>query len=198
LARSLKSWAWLVPLAFAAALAGIGWSTYRAVEADIKRGLADELTTLLDADVAALRMWVQQHQRIAESQASEPRLRRAALELARISRRADDPLAELQAAPQGAELRPILEPALTAHAYTGYWVMLIHGRILAAADPSHVGGMPPKTHDDLMDRLLEGKSAIRPPRRIEGVDDGGGIILVAAPILDDAGKPAAALLFGSG
>ena len=51
---------WLIPVVFAAALGAAGWFNLRTLEAAMRADVAEELKTLLAADVAALDIWAEE------------------------------------------------------------------------------------------------------------------------------------------
>src|SRR5262249_15306801 len=66
-------WAW--PILAAVVLAAVGWWVHRSVEQAMREKLAGDLTTILNADVEALRVWTKDQQAIAQSLARLPALR---------------------------------------------------------------------------------------------------------------------------
>src|SRR5262249_49468394 len=55
--RFVRRQFWVWPLVAAALLGGAGWWVGRSVESAMRRQRINELTTILNADVAALRIW---------------------------------------------------------------------------------------------------------------------------------------------
>src|SRR5262245_256793 len=55
--RFLRRQLWLWPVIGAVILAGVGWWVDRSVQQSMREDLTDDLTTILNADVAALKIW---------------------------------------------------------------------------------------------------------------------------------------------
>src|SRR5262245_23064029 len=68
---------WLIPLVVAVVLALLGWGVFHIVRDAMRTRLAEELTTIRDADVTALRLWLKLQQAEAESLAKTPLVRQA-------------------------------------------------------------------------------------------------------------------------
>ena len=72
---------WLWPILGALVLGGIGWWVHWSVEAAMRERLVGELTTVLQADVEALRVWRKDQETIARRLAHSPGLRPAVKQL---------------------------------------------------------------------------------------------------------------------
>ena len=65
---------WAIPLLFTLVVGAVGWSSYRALEANHKVQLAENLQTILNADVTALRVWVGMHAAVVADLAEDSRV----------------------------------------------------------------------------------------------------------------------------
>ena len=72
----LRRHLWLWPLLAAVMLGAAFFWIRTSVETAAKRELAKSLTTILDADVAALNIWMKNHRREAVNLAGDPRVRK--------------------------------------------------------------------------------------------------------------------------
>ncbi len=72
---------WLVPLIMAALVAGVGFWAHRQVRHSVEQELRQDLQSTLEANVAALEIWMVNQKRVALALAEEPRLKTVALEL---------------------------------------------------------------------------------------------------------------------
>ena len=72
---------WVLPLLLALLVGGVGWWADRELRRALQEELRDDLQSALDADVTALRIWMENQKRIATSLADEPRLKSVALKL---------------------------------------------------------------------------------------------------------------------
>src|SRR5206468_2380825 len=73
--RFLRRQVWAWPIIAAVLLGGAGWWVYTAVEGAMRQQRVSELTTILGADVAALRVWMQDQESTAELIARDDQLR---------------------------------------------------------------------------------------------------------------------------
>ena len=87
-ARSLRRQLWLWPLVAAAVLAAVGWLLYHTVERSMQEKLADELQAILDADLAALEIWLDVQRDNAAATAGDAELTAPLAELAALAARA--------------------------------------------------------------------------------------------------------------
>src|ERR1700730_2882319 len=78
---------WIRPLIGAAVLAGIAWWVNRAVEGGMREHVAAALTTIRDADVTALRIWMKEQEANAQVLAMSERVRPAVSELIALGER---------------------------------------------------------------------------------------------------------------
>jgi hypothetical protein len=77
---SLRPWLWWMP-AVAILIAGIGWTTHRFVKRTLEADLRDEVLTVLNANVAALDIWLDTQSRLAAVMAADPSVRDPILSL---------------------------------------------------------------------------------------------------------------------
>src|SRR5262245_39536355 len=78
---------WVWPIIVALLLGAVGWWVHESVEEAMREKLAGDLTTILNADVEALRVWTKDQKAIAQSLAGLPALRRATQQLLAIADR---------------------------------------------------------------------------------------------------------------
>ncbi|HEX5218657.1 MAG TPA: serine/threonine protein kinase [Verrucomicrobiae bacterium] len=72
---------WLVPLLLAVLVGGVGWWADRELRRAVQQELRDDLESILDANVTALEIWMENQKRLAASLADEPGLKAGALRL---------------------------------------------------------------------------------------------------------------------
>ncbi len=78
-----------IPLLAAALVAVAGWWSHRVLRRTLETKLSDELGTVLNANVAALEIWLSTQTRLAGVLAGDPQVRQLTLELARARPRGD-------------------------------------------------------------------------------------------------------------
>jgi eukaryotic-like serine/threonine-protein kinase len=192
-------WAW--PLIAAVILGTAGLLVHRSVERAMRGQREAELTTIRDADVEALRVWMVEQGRNAEQLAGDERLQPPLQELLALP--ADGPEAEraLLHAKAQADLRARLGPRLKALGYIGFFVVSPAGVVIAAEQDSPVGKALGGYRKDFFDHVLTaGPSVSKPYRTTLLLKDEKGefranlpTMFAAAPLTDPAGKPLAAL-----
>ena len=74
-------WFWLVPLLVAVLVGLVGWWADQKVSQAIQKSLKAELQSSLNANVAALEIWIRNQERMAEEIADEPQVRKASFDL---------------------------------------------------------------------------------------------------------------------
>jgi len=192
-------WAW--PLIAAAILGGAGFLVHRSVEAAMRRQREAELTTILNADVEALRVWMVEQGRNAALVADDETLFPPIKELLALpAGGADGERVLLQARAQS-DLRARLGPRLKALGYTGYFVVSPAGVVIASEQDPPVGKPLGGYRQEFFDRVLKTGPSVSKPYRTPLLlrDDKGEFrvnlptMFTAAPLKDEAGKPLAAL-----
>jgi eukaryotic-like serine/threonine-protein kinase len=192
-------WAW--PLIAAVILGLSGLLVHRAVERAMRDQREAELTTIRDADVEALRVWMIEQGRNAEQMADDERLQAPLREL--LTMPVGGPEAEralIQSKAQAA-IRDRLGPRLKAMGYVGFFVVSPAGVVLAAEQDAPVskplGGYRQEFFDGV---LAHGPSVSKPYRTPLLLKDANGeyranlpTMFAAAALKDEAGKPVAAL-----
>src|SRR6478672_717068 len=114
-------WAW--PLIAAVILGTAGLLVHRSVERAMRDQREAELTTIRDADVAALRVWMTEQARNAEQLAEDEKLQAPIRELLTLSTNGPEAERPLVQSKVQADLRSRLGPRLKAFGYTGFFVV---------------------------------------------------------------------------
>jgi hypothetical protein len=191
---------WIWPLLAAVLLAGVGYAIRSSVESAMQDSLAEQLKTLLEADVAALRIWMKSQETNAQNVAGDHDVQIAVREIVELAASGDESASALLLSPQLAKLRDELQPWLDADEYLDFVVVDPQGRTLGAMRDELVSKQQPPTHKPFFDTVLAGRATVSPPvASIILIPDSDGQMRVgvptmfaAAPVLDE-GKPIAAL-----
>jgi hypothetical protein len=193
---------WLWPLLAAAMLWAAFFWIRSSVEEAARAELAKSLTTIRNADVAALNIWMTNHKQEAGNLAGDTRVRKLAAELARDAAHvtADDVAPLLQAESQ-AELRPLLRTLAAERQYAGFALLEKGGTVLSSDRQELIGThAPPKFMHLLEKTLAAGPTVSHPfPSSVQLRDESrelrSGIptMFAAAPVLDPTGDPVGAL-----
>jgi serine/threonine protein kinase len=196
----LRKQLWVWPVLALVVLSVLGTWLRSTIEGSLKTTLKGQLQALLDADVTALRIWMQSQEATARAAARAQAVRRSVQELLAVaqSNAADRTLLQ---APQAVQLRDNLKHWLDAYDYVGFIVVDRRGRIIASAQDELVGKPVPKEGTGFVDTVLGGKATVtRPFRSISMLPDESGQLVVglptmfaAAPVVDDADQPVAVL-----
>lgn len=195
---------WGLPALGTLVVLGVGWWTYRAVEASAKEALVQELQGLRDAVATAVRIWLRQQETFADVLANQPSLQADAKALLELHAKGLGAAGLRQAESQN-RLRGCLAPALSARKYARFRLMAPDGTVLSSSLPELVGQtMPIVPQPDLLQRLNAGQAVVSRPFRDRFVIDDPkkgkesreepGMI-VAAPLREADGKPYAYLSF---
>lgn len=120
----LRRHVWVWPVIAALILGGVSWWVHRSVEETMREEMAGQLTTILNADVEALRIWSKDQEAIARALARIPGLQKPVKTLLAT---ADSP--EPRAL---GELRTLLNPLLANFRYTNFVVVSPDMQIVAS------------------------------------------------------------------
>jgi hypothetical protein len=194
---ALRRQLWIWPVLAALLLGGLGWWVHHSVESTMRAELAGQLTTILNADVEALHAWTADQAAMTRSVAQLPTLRPAARKLL------DAPPGSPAAATAVAECRSLVGPYLGIFGYTHSFLVLPDMRIVAVNGDE----LPKTVLADYPQKFAQkvfhtGAAVSKPFRSIALLPDADGqlktgvpTMFVAAPILDESGKPLALLAF---
>ena len=201
--RLVRTRAWTWPLILAAVLGTTGLFVRNAVERTLKDKMQSELQTLLDADVTALHIWLKGQRNIADAAANTRNLRRAVVDLVNFVE-AQHSASEIASSEQADELREILTPIVDQHAFQGYGIITVDGRIALAAQDFLIGEPVPETERPFAEQALEtDQSLVTPPRASAvPIKDASGqfqtglpTMYIMAPVRSETGVPVAVLVF---
>ncbi len=157
---------WVRPLIAAAVLATFAFLLRGVLEQELRDELSSRMSTLLDAEVESLRLWVRSREKSALSVAVDPTVVEQTKRL--VAKAAANPnltQLELLQAEELVELRRELEPLAEAEGYSGWMVVSPTGRVLASARNELVGVESTKEDMPYVERVLKGVSTVSPPRK---------------------------------
>jgi len=159
----LRKQLWIWPVLAAVLLLSIGLWVRGAIEESQKADLTDDLTSILNADVEALDIWMKAQRSNATSAADDVMIGKLARELVTLASRAETTPAELVQAPTQAELRRALKPWLEAHGYSGFFVADKTQKIVASSYDDLIGKEAIESFAGFVERALEGRSTVSHP-----------------------------------
>jgi hypothetical protein len=192
---------WLWPILAALVLGAIGWWVYHAVERSMKEHLADQLSAIRDADVAALRVWLKMHEENVEQIAAQPEVLKLTEELLAVPIDNDNPTTALLQSPAQAQIRQQLKPTLKMLGYQDYFVVNPAGRVVACKDVAALGQVVSEYRQAFYKKVLHCgstvsvpyQSSLRLPDEQGNRKSGLPTMLAAGRITDEKGKHIAVL-----
>jgi len=170
------------------------------IEDAIQEQTAAELTTVLRADVEALKLWMRIQEENAAVIAGDPVIRKLVLELLDYARTTGGKPAQLDAAPQQMSLAAELKPWVDRQSYTGFVVFDLDGLIIATDEDLLLGRNAIMSDQRrFLEKALAGEPTVSHPfpSRImlpgpDGVPIAGvPVMFVAAPVIGANDKPEA-------
>ncbi len=199
--RFLRRQLWVWPIIGAVLLVLIFWWVNRSVEAAMQESLEGDLTTLLAADVAGLKIWF--HEQIVNTTALAhfPAVAQAVQKVVALAEKPGSTKTELLNNPALAELRAAVEPAMKLYSYQDFLVVTPDGRIAGSRQDHLIGDEVPPRGKAIFAGVLRGEPVMtRPFRSMFSLKDDKGqlhssvpTILVAVPVKDANGKVFAVL-----
>jgi hypothetical protein len=197
----LRRQLWIWPAIAAVLLAGVGWLVHRSVENAMRKNLAGGLTTILNADVEALRLWTKDQTAIAQALARAPGLQAAFRELLAIAERPDVTPAALLQSRALADIRTRLAPFLQNFGYSDFFVVSPSMRVAGASHDAPIHNVLEGYRAEFFKKVLnDGASVSKPfrsPLLLPGPNGepkaGLPTMFAAAVIPGEDGKPLALL-----
>jgi len=199
--KVLRRRRWALSILVALILGAIGWRVYESVEAAMHDRMAAELTTIRDADVEALRVWMRNQEEKAQVLAQSEVVRAAARDLAMLADAVDSPELVLQRTKPLALLRSFLLPRLELFGYGDFLRVSPSNRVAAANDVVAIGKPLGSNQREFFQNVLRGRPRVSLPFRSVLLlpDEKGELktglptMLTAAPVRDEGGNPVAVL-----
>ena len=200
--RLHKAWRlWFVPLLIPLLVAPFGWLLYRTVENGLTTQVENQLQTVLQADVAGLRLWMQDMMTGAELIAAQDVVRLPAGELVATAAEPGSTRQSLLRADAARRLTEAITPLVKSTSTEGWAVVDDRGTVVASDNPALVGRTGLAESSDFVERALGGETVISHPFQStvplpdEDGDESGHqpTMFVATPLRDSGGEVVAAL-----
>jgi serine/threonine protein kinase len=192
-------WTW--PLIAAALFGAAAWWVANSVETAMREQREDSLKTVLEADITALREWMEHKRSAAEIVAANERLRPMVEELSELTREPAELRSRLLRAESQAAIRSnLLEPQKQGR-FVGFLLVSREGLVLAADDDAAVGAVLSAYSRAFFASMIDEQGAVSKPflSPLPLSDDEGTLqanlpcMYAAAPLRDAGGEPIAAL-----
>lgn len=199
--RLLRRQIWIWPLLAAAVLGGIGWWVSWSVESAMRQQRINELTTVLNADVTALRQWMDNQLATAQLLAADEMLRPLVQELLDVADGTPAARSHLMQTGAQAAIRVRLAERLRSGKFTGFLLVSPAGTVVATEEDAPLGAQLSGYRRDFFAGVTNGQSAMSKPflSPLLLADEQGQLqanqpcMYVAAPIRDEGGRAIAAL-----
>lgn len=194
--RWLRMHPYLVPLAFAIVLGIVGRSAYHAVEVTSRQQLATRLATILDANLAALDVWLASQRAVGQDLAADRELIAATERL--VARYREAGPAGLESDPSRAEIDAIVNGVVARHDYLG-WRLFDTERVCLASSDRRVLGRVGLDERNENARIQRGETLITPPLSIaseELVSARLGVMAILTPVYAADGRLLGSLALG--
>lgn len=158
----------LISVVLIGLLAGIAMGTSHAVWESIVKVYSANLKTILDADIAALKIWIKNEIKYAQAQVRTPLLRREVRKLVDIHRQYPGDSKKLQQSESLHILRRWALPEDPEQDYLGFFVASVDGTIIAnAEDGSYIGLSVTEKAKKQLEPVFAGDSALEKPQLLE-------------------------------
>jgi hypothetical protein len=154
---------WLVPLVVVVIVAIVGFFTQAAVEKAIKNDLAGELQVILEADVAALQIWLEAQKKAVEAIIAEPEVTADIENLIALTREIGVYAVALRVSQPLRSLRATLGPHCRVHGYTDFLVIEPGGTNLGALQNEPIGQKTVVGRSNFLSQALAGNTVVSKP-----------------------------------
>jgi hypothetical protein len=170
----LRSQIWVWPIIAAVILAVAGFWIRSVVEISVKETMAENLQTILAADVAALELWYESQVANVGAVASDRDVRSFVERLTTKAAEEDVDTALLAQSPHQKAIQVELESWIEAHGYAGFAVVNQDGRVVSADKQNMIGRDDLPIPEGLIEKVFAGQVVVTPPFksavRLEDVD----------------------------
>ena len=186
--KALWQRSWFVPIVIAVVVGGVGWWAQSTVEGAVKRQVGENLATLLDAEVAALTLWLDIEKAEAEKRALDPDIRGRIVDVLRLAADPDGGVETILASSELSAFRTAVEASSLRMTVDGYGVVDRSGRIVAAQIDAAIGRQVGASAAEWFGRILAGETAIFGPVEYPVAEEGRDSLVlrpamfVAAPV----------------
>ncbi len=192
---------WVWPIIALVLMTVLGVWMRRAIERPLKENLRDQLTTILQAENAAIQIWLAEQKRYLDTISRDITLRDPITALLAVAAREPETAIGLMNAPAQAQLHDYFNGVWRREDYTGFAVFDMTGRVLASDAEYTIGDRPYSTDTGWLPRVLAGRITVSPPFKsvvlladVTGqVHSGVPTMFVTAPMHDSGGNQIAVI-----
>lgn len=192
---------WVIGLVLAACFATLWYVAHQSVQSQLRQSVESQMQTVLNADVAAIEIWLAKQKQMAENWANHQHVRKTLSSLAQKSFEEGLTTSQLESTDVHAEFLETIGPLLDQPQVLFVGVFARNGHGIAKCPHPHV----PDVHWSsrgaaLISRCFNGETIFMPTFRrgsnVVGGDHGStasAAVSVAAPVMDESGDVIAAI-----
>jgi len=188
---------WLLPLLAAIIFAFVSRWAISSVDDILKRHVSEQLQAMLNANVEALRIWIETEKDIAQALAGDRQVVGSASELLKLYNSDSFSKNALTSSGTLRTLREYLEPKSRSLGFEGWVMTTSDGMHIAASDDEHIGHAVSSKNIPIIEAVVEGETVFGPPfiplRDFKNTK--GPLMFISTGIQDGKGKGIAALSF---
>jgi serine/threonine protein kinase len=157
---------WIVPLFVATGvLTAVGWWAHTTVEKAVKENLTADLQTILNTNVATLKIWLQRQITTVDAIAVEPQIKACIQDLVAFTKERGTDAGKLRSSEPLKCLRKTISALGRTHGYADFLVVEPTGIIVGALRDEHLGRRIVSAFAGDMTQALSGKTLISLPLR---------------------------------
>ncbi|MFH1299852.1 MAG: serine/threonine protein kinase [Planctomycetota bacterium] len=192
---------WIWPIVGTILLLVLAFIVRSVVEQSSRQTVSDNLQTILNADVAALNIWLEREESLAEVLANESRIQKLTNELVTIDQQNPDDREALLHSKPLAELRNEFKSEIEHLGYLDVGIFSLNGRVLVSSRDEPIGRADLPIQKSALEKVRQGKATVTRPfeslfvRKTDSGELKAGLptMLALAPVKDDSGTVVAAL-----
>ncbi|QDU07923.1 serine/threonine protein kinase [Gimesia aquarii] len=193
---------WIWPIAGTLLLLVLAFIVRSVVEQSSKQTVADNLQAILNADVAALNIWLEREESLAVVLANEPRIRELAKDLNQVDQDNPDNRDALLQSKSLEALRTEFKSEIEHLGYLDVGLLSVDGKVLAATRDEPIGRADLPLQKSALEKIQQGKATVTRPfeslftRKTDSGELKAGLptMLAMAPVKDESGTVLAALV----
>ncbi|QDT96220.1 serine/threonine protein kinase [Gimesia aquarii] len=193
---------WIWPIAGTLLLLVLAFIVRSVVEQSSKQTVADNLRAILNADVAALNIWMEREESLAIVLANEPRIRELAKDLNQVDQDNPDNRDALLQSKSLEALRTEFKSEIEHLGYLDVGLLSVDGKVLASTRDEPIGRADLPLQKSALEKIQQGKATVTRPfeslftRKTDSGELKAGLptMLAMAPVKDESGAVLAALV----
>ena len=152
---------WLFPLMGALLLAGFGWWMRQSLERELRQSVIQQLTTVRNANVEALQLWLKSQKQSVTLAAQSKRVEGASANLVNLS--PTPTLESLQSSQHHTDLVASLESWVTQGEFEGFVLLNRNRLIIGTSYPELLGKQAPQEYGRILEPVFAGQTVVSRP-----------------------------------